>query len=648
VGYTQEKAEGRVINRVKPLKVCFGINCTLNPGQDSFEYEKQYQNFYKPLILYLYNLPEFPFTLSMAGSFIEWMERKHPEFFMILNEMIARKQIDILGGGYYSPFFPLIPPADRVGQIELLTTTLRKYFGKRPRGAWITASAWEPDMVPSLNSCGIEYVLLDKIMLETSGFPDVDGYSPVTLEDNGKTVIAIPLDNRFCNLEKYTPSSFFNEITSYIAMKQERVIVVFIDHTSIPALFSSSNGQNAWFDTFLELVKNRDDIELSSTGKLLKTRELYKRAYISNGMSPFEADYSTPSDDKRILARTSIKQFFLHSPNIMNVYAKMMYVHILVNQLKGDKSRKNNAREELWRAQNSEVYRLLRLADAKYSGQQRMLAYKNLLSAEKTSRLRGVFTPSVIAFDFDMDGLKEFLCQLESLNIYVHSVGGRIFELDILNVSRNYCEMGLPTSGFFVDHFLSSEQIIDLENSGKLEGIPVFSNTIYQDITIDSGKHEILLRTNGYFGSLLQPVTLRKQYSFRNEGIQLQYILKNESPMNLSGVFMIEIDPIPVLNPNKIPLMTVYTHDTRKDSSLESAFYPDVSWIQVTDLDTGVKFTLDANENPSFISLPVFFPTTTAEEQNPEICGSRLFLYWKVELGPGFETEKMVFLKIES
>ena len=191
------------------MKVCFGTNCTLIPGHDSSEYEIQYQKFYKPLISSLYNMPDFLFTLSMSGTLIEWMERNHAEFFMILNEMVARKQIDILGGGYYSPFFPLIPPADRVGQIELLTTTLRKYFGKRPRGAWITASAWEPSMIPSLNSCGIEYVLLDKIMIETSGFPDVNGFAPVTLEDNGKTVIAIPLDNRYCNLENYAPSSFF-------------------------------------------------------------------------------------------------------------------------------------------------------------------------------------------------------------------------------------------------------------------------------------------------------------------------------------------------------------------------------------------------------------------------------------------------------
>ena len=168
MGYTEKQVEVAVSIGIQSLKLCFGTCCTLTPGLDSAEYELQYQNSYKPLISALYNLPGLPFTIYMSGTLIDWMEHNHAEFFMILEEMVSRKQIDILGGGFFSPLFPLLPPADRVGQIELLTTTLRKYFGKRPRGVWLPSSAWEPSMVSSLNTCGIEYILLDKIMLETS------------------------------------------------------------------------------------------------------------------------------------------------------------------------------------------------------------------------------------------------------------------------------------------------------------------------------------------------------------------------------------------------------------------------------------------------------------------------------------------------
>jgi len=94
-----------VNNGTKSVHVCFGTNCTFPPGFASDDCERLYQNTYKPLLSSLYNIPELPFTLSLSGPLIEWMEHHHPEFFMILEEMVARKQIEILGGGYYSPLF---------------------------------------------------------------------------------------------------------------------------------------------------------------------------------------------------------------------------------------------------------------------------------------------------------------------------------------------------------------------------------------------------------------------------------------------------------------------------------------------------------------------------------------------------------------
>ena len=53
---------------------------------------------------------------------------------MLINDMVKRKQLELLGGGFYDPILPVIPNSDRSGQIEALTTYLRKHFGKRPRG----------------------------------------------------------------------------------------------------------------------------------------------------------------------------------------------------------------------------------------------------------------------------------------------------------------------------------------------------------------------------------------------------------------------------------------------------------------------------------------------------------------------------------
>jgi hypothetical protein len=649
LGYNEKQKGITVNNVVKSVKLCFGISCNLLPGLDSEAYETQYETIYKPLISTLYTLPELPFTIYISGTLIDWMEQHHTEFFMILEEMFSRKQIEILGGGYYSPLFPLIPAADRVGQLELLTTVLRKYFGKRPRGAWLTSSAWEPSLVSSLCSCGIEYVLLDKLLLETSGANGVDGFSPVTLEDNGKTITAVPVDNRYRNLGQFSPADFLGEIGSYVRHDQERIVVVFLDQSAAAQLFPPDDESSSWFASFLDLLKTREfGIELSTIGRYLKNKTLYRRAYISSGMSPCDLEDMSAQENVKILARTSIKHALLKSSSIMNLYAKMMYVHILVNQLRGDKSRKKNAREELWRAQNSDVYRTPNAKDSAVSRSLRTLTYKNLLVAEKATRLRGVFSPSIITFDFDLDGLKEYLCQLESLNMYVHSYGGKIFEFDIFKVYRNYCDLSLPTSGLFIDHFIGQDDIAQIKK-GNLQSVrPVFSETLYQDVAVDPARHEINLKANGLFGSFQQPVTLRKQYTFRNEGIQVQYILKNDSPLNLSGVFMIELDLSLAETRRMVPGLTVYAHDARQETSVDTGHYDDVSWLLIDDREAGVKFTLDTNENPSVSIFPILWKGKNATEPINMLEGVRIFLYWKVDLGPNYEMEKMAFLKIDA
>ena len=96
------------------------------------------------------------------------------------------------------------------------------------------------------------------------------------------------------------------------------------------------------------------------------------------------------------------------------------------------------------------------------------------------------------------------------------------------------------------------------------------------------------------------------------------------------------------------PLMTVYAHDQRADSRITEGQFDDVSWIQLSDLDSCVRFTVDANENPSVSVLPIMCSGSAEGDAAGHCGGTRLFLSWKVDLGPGYEMEKMVFLKIDA
>jgi hypothetical protein len=484
-------------------------------------------------------------------------------------------------------------------------------------------------------------------MLSTSGFPGVDGLAPAILEDAGKTVTAFPLDNHFRSLERFSPESFVDEVRTKGKAKEKgrpSVIAIMIDPLSLPALCSAPEGGETWFAQALGLISSQPAIELSTTNRVYKPKSWSARAYLSSGMTPYDhADSGDPAD-VRLLARTSIKKCLLDNWNTHNVYAKMMHVHVLVGQLRGDKSRKKNAREELWQAQQNEVFRSQGPQETPHSRLLRSQAYKHLLIAEKLSRVRGVFSPSVVTADFDLDTAREYLCQLEKINAYVHARGGRVFELDVFSVYRNYCDLCTGESGgLFLDHLYTDEELSALTEEAVLPNDEAFSSTPYQEISVDSSRQEIVLKSSSVFGALQQPISLKKQYAFRDEGLTVQYILKNESPLQLSGWFACELGLSLTKNRNKLPLMTVYTQDTRKDCLMERCTYRDVSWLQVADSGSLVTFTLEANENPSISVIPVL---CSVESDSPD--GVRLFLFWKAELGPGYETEKTVFFKIDS
>ena len=117
------------------VSLCLGSYYVLDPIADDAARERDYAEILKPLVSCLCADARISFSLYLSGDAIEWIERFHAEFFQIAAELIAKKRLEIVGGGFFAPFFPLIPASDRVVQIEMLSTAIRKATGKKPRGA---------------------------------------------------------------------------------------------------------------------------------------------------------------------------------------------------------------------------------------------------------------------------------------------------------------------------------------------------------------------------------------------------------------------------------------------------------------------------------------------------------------------------------
>ena len=587
-------------------------------------------------------MEKLPLTIFATGSFLEWQTGKRQAYTMLLNEMLSRKQVELLGGGYYQPYFPLLPASDVVGQIELMTAAVRTHFGKRPRGLFLTASAWTPSLVTPFTRCGMEYCLLDYRLFPTGEEPESPNksYFPAVIEDNGKTITAFPYLSDDPDFLTRTPELFYEKVAATASERVESLYLLFLPVRVYVKCFERNKSGVSWMSSFIDLCsRSNSSVRLTHTAELMKRREPNEPVYIA----PNIIFYDRPSGH-------SVKRTVTLHQDAFKIYAKMMYVNMLVNGMKGDKARKKYALQEFWKAQNAELFAIDPCL-SEYHNELHRIAYRKLLVAEKQTRLPGVFTDGLTQYDIDMDGFKEFLSQRASLNMYVHLRGGKVFECDVFSAYKNYSDMPLGRSGMFIDYLLTETALQRLKES-RIESLtPVFSNNTYQETEINAIRSELKLSTSGFFDAINQPVSLRKQYIFFAEGAQVQYILKNDSPFNLSAYFTVEIDIALEGTPDVPPSLSLYDceENRKKECHITPEVFEKVSWIQLEDPDGKIQFTLEANEVPGLIIVPVYDTGSTqmsAVEQ--AVCGIRLFFYWKTDLNPNYETEKMLFLKVKN
>jgi alpha-amylase len=118
-------------------KVSFALVIHSHQPVGNFEHviEDAYQKAYHPFLAALESHPAIRLSLHYSGSLLEWLERRHPEFFDQLRRLVGREQVELVGGGFFEPILPAIPDHDKIAQIKRLSEYLRHHFGGTPKGA---------------------------------------------------------------------------------------------------------------------------------------------------------------------------------------------------------------------------------------------------------------------------------------------------------------------------------------------------------------------------------------------------------------------------------------------------------------------------------------------------------------------------------
>lgn len=225
-------------------------------------FEEAYQDSYLPFLEMLNEFPGIPISLHNSGSLLEWLVEAHPEYIDRVREMVARGQIEILGGPFYEPIMANIPRRDRIGQIEAYSRYLEQLFGSPVKGMWVPERVWEPTFVSDISSAGIEYTVLDDYHFRCAGLTDDELHGYYLSEDEGRLLSIFPGDEKL----RYTiPFEDPQETINYLKQMAERhpgTVVTFGDDGEKFGTWPGTKEYvygKGWLRNFLQTLQDNSD-----------------------------------------------------------------------------------------------------------------------------------------------------------------------------------------------------------------------------------------------------------------------------------------------------------------------------------------------------------------------------------------------------
>jgi alpha-amylase len=259
--------------------------------------EEAYQKSYAPFVRAVHEHPRIRLSLHFSGILLEWLEKRHPEYFEQLRELVERGQVELVGGGYYEPILPAIPDADKIAQVHKLADYLHEHFGRAPRGAWIAERVWEPTLPLPLAKAGVEYVVLDDTHFLAAGLQPWQLHGSFVTEEDGFPLRLVPSAKAL----RYTIP--FQEVAETLRVLREGMN----QHDSLFAMGDDCEKFGVWPGTYdhvykkgwlerflLALESNQGWLETTTVADYLSSHPPVGRIYLPTASYAEMMEWSLP------------------------------------------------------------------------------------------------------------------------------------------------------------------------------------------------------------------------------------------------------------------------------------------------------------------------------------------------------------------
>src|SRR5579864_4954594 len=142
---------------------------------------------YAPMIGALERHPGIRLALHYSGPLLDWLRPQRPDLIARLRALVARGQIEMLTGAYYEAILPIVPDADKRGQIAKMTRAIKDEFGYTASGLWLAERVWEPHLARPLGEAGVRYTIVDDTHFYAVGLDDRQLLGYYVTEEEGRS-----------------------------------------------------------------------------------------------------------------------------------------------------------------------------------------------------------------------------------------------------------------------------------------------------------------------------------------------------------------------------------------------------------------------------------------------------------------------------
>ena len=406
-----------------------------------WEIERAYRQAYEPLLGTLEGFPGIKASFHFSGNVLEWLEEKHPAYIGRLKAMASSGQIEIIGGAYSDPIMALIPERDRAEQIRMNRVLVERFFGVKPRGAWLAERVWEPGMADTLARAGVDFTILDDHHMLLAGLEKEEIFKPfLTRGEMGAVALFPALGLLRYYIPFRPPAAVLGYLRDTARLQGDKDVCFFFADDgekfgAWPHTFRWVH-QKGWLKEFFsELQRNAGWLETLTYSEVIDTVEPEEVANVP------ESSYA----EMMQWSGGTFKNFLSKYPEADRMHKRMVSVSEQVKSAASEehpsreRSHIDEARKELFKAQAGCAYWHGTFGGL-YLPHLRSGVYSHLIRAQKMiDRTMDGRTEGVRAIERDLETAgSETVIRNPFLDVFVNSSeGGSVSEIDFKPLDVN-------------------------------------------------------------------------------------------------------------------------------------------------------------------------------------------------------------------